>query len=529
MSYPAPYEFGLPEKFREWRPEQLQAIERIAVCPHRFTCHALPTGSGKSLAAMGAATILGARVAYLTSTKGLQKQLRDDFSETGLVDIRGQGNYRCRLLADDDYTGACDHGPCHAGFACEYRMRGCDYYDSVIAANRARSIITNYRYWVMTHRASLTAKAEPDEHPLGKFDMLILDECHNAPDELGDALSFEISKLDTESILSSAAPWGSEEVFKWKQWSTAMIDRLERRMFEVGERLKLNPYTAERRYYKQMKDLDRKLKELNSLRGDWVVDIDKGKAKFSPVWPADYAEDLFQHIPKVILLSATVRPKTADLIGVARDQMSFFEYESSFPLESRRVTHIPTVRMNHRTTEDELRTWLRRIDQIIGGRLDRKGIVHTVSYDRRNRIMSTSDYSQHMISHDTNNATFMVEKFKNARPPAILISPSVSTGYDFPMDLCRYQIIGKLAFIDTRNKIAKARCDADPEYSPYIAMQELVQACGRGSRSADDFCETMVIDDNVSWFLKKYKAFAPKWFLDSFKKAVTVPEPPRLK
>jgi ATP-dependent DNA helicase DinG len=526
--YPPPTAFGLPAKFTSWRKEQLQAIERSAQSSKRFVCHALPTGSGKSLVGVALGKMLGRRIAYLTSTKGLQRQLEGDFGESGLVDIRGQGNYRCALLRDDGHTGACDHGPCHAGFGCEYRDGGCYYYEAVGRARSAEMVVTNYKYWVMLHRA--TNKKGEDTFPLGKFDMLILDEVHDAPDELSEALTFSISRQDAEGLLGMSAPWSSDHLVPWKEWAGSALLRVADQVEEVSTVLKQNPHSPARHQFKQLKDLERKLADLSSCRGEWIADQIKPShlITFSPVWPAQYARRLFLDIPNVLALSATVRPKTARLLGIPVAEMDFFDYDSSFPVHLRPVIHVPTVRMNHKIDEYGLRTWLNRVDQIIRGRLDRKGIVHTVSYERRNLIMTHSDYLKIMLSHDPSNTSAVIEKFKAMPSPAVLVSPSVSTGFDFPDDLCRYQIIGKLAFIDTRNKLAEARCTSDPDYSPYIAMQQLVQACGRGMRSATDFCESLIIDDNIVWFIKKYKNFAPPWFLKSMGSSLTVPDPPKL-
>jgi len=526
LHYPPPTAFGLPEKFASWRQEQIQAIERSSRSTRRFVCHALPTGSGKSLVGIGLAKMAGLRVAYLTSTKGLQRQLERDFGVSGLVDIRGQNNYPCALLMDEGHTGRCDFGPCHAGFQCDKYKGGCAYYDAVREASSADMVVTNYQYWVRAHR-NYPAK----ESPLGAFDMLILDEVHDAPDELSEALSFTIHRQDTEGLLGAAAPWHEKDDIKvWQVWAREVAPKAAFELKKLADMLKSDPHSPARRQYKLMADLDRKLASLRSCLGAWVVDQTKphNEVKFSPVWPSYYSERLFVGIPHILLLSATVRPKTAHLLGVGDEDMDFHEYDSSFPVSLRPVVHVPTVRMNHKTDDYGLRLWLSRIDQIIGARLDRKGIIHTVSYDRRSFVMTHSEHLAIMMSHGTDNTTYTIEQFKRAKPPKVLVSPSVSTGFDFPEDFCRYQIIGKLGFIDTRNKLSKARCDSDPDYSPYIAMQQLIQACGRGVRSITDWCESIIIDDNIGWFLKRHKQFAPRWFLQAYKSLQTLPEPPDL-
>jgi hypothetical protein len=46
----------------------------------------------------------------------------------------------------------------------------------------------------------------------------------------------------------------------------------------------------------------------------------------------------------------------------------------------------------------------------------------------------------------------------------------------------------------------------DPDYANYVAMQKLVQAVGRGMRAPDDWCETLIVDDQFSWFVKPPRA-----------------------
>lgn len=529
--FPPPTAFGLPEKFSSWRTEQLLAIDRAVKSKKRFTCHALPTGAGKSIVGVAAAIMAGWRVVYLTSTKGLQKQLTDDFQSIGLKDIRGQGNYSCMLLNETDYSGMCDHGPCHAGFPCEYRNSGCYYFDSVKRAKISPLVVSNYAYWIRINRfADTMEEGRQKEPPLGKRDLLVMDEVHHAPDELSEAMSFNFSKQETDGILCIPAPWETEDVAVWIKWSRAALVRADQLLEQLTARVKASPYSSERRTFKRLKDVKRKLIDLYSVEGDWIAYITKGHTiTFSPLWPHQYRSKLMlKNIPRVLLLSATVRPKTAHLLGIGDGEMDFYDYDSSFPADRRPVIHIPTVRMNHRISDEGLRTWLDRIDQIIKRRLDRKGIVHTTSYERRNLITQFSKYRDQMMSHDSHNTVSVVHQFKEAAPPAILVSPSVSTGWDFPDSDCRYQIVAKIPFVDTRDKITRARCEADPEYSPYSAAQILIQSSGRSTRNRDDWSEVFIIDDNVKWFIKSYKRFFPTWWLNAYKTENTIPTPPPL-
>lgn len=206
------------------------------------------------------------------------------------------------------------------------------------------------------------------------------------------------------------------------------------------------------------------------------------------------------------------------------------EYPSRFPVSRRPVymlDMVPRVRVDYRMKDDHYKIWLTRIDNIISARLDRKGIIHTVSYDRCQRIMNSSSYREIFMTHERNakSANEAVELFKLVDPPRVLVSPSMVTGYDFPYTSCEYQIIAKVPFPDMRRKVDKARKEIDPDYGLCYTMINLVQACGRGMRAADDRCECFIIDDHFKWFLSKYKKFAPRWFVEAVKFVNLIPEP----
>jgi ATP-dependent DNA helicase DinG len=112
----------------------------------------------------------------------------------------------------------------------------------------------------------------------------------------------------------------------------------------------------------------------------------------------------------------------------------------------------------------------------------------------------------------------------------VLVSPALTTGYDFPYGECEYQVIAKIPFADMRDPVTKARTLVDPLYPMYVAMQELVQMVGRGMRAADDQCETFVCDGHAAWFLSKHLNLAPQWFRRALRRqspgALPAPPPP---
>jgi ATP-dependent DNA helicase DinG len=541
---PVPTEFGLPPKFNRWRPGQDAAVLAAIDSPHRFVVQNMPTGSGKSLAYMAQAALTGGRTAILTSTKGLQQQLIRDFHAMGLVEIRGQNSYPCIALdKDGPLHDLVDHremqgkipsvedGPCHVGVQCPVKHK-CDYFVAMNVARSSTLLVTNYAMWMTAHEFTEGKLGDKD------FDLLICDEAHDAADQVGNFVAVEISNWEIQSLLGTKPLQDGSTNDAWREWAAfhaakmkAKIDDLEMTIKELRQDGTRIPGSMLRQA-RSLKRLNRKLGMLTHMRGEWVTEQQPSNYLFSPVWPAPYCERyLFRDIPKVVLVSATIRPKTLQYLGVARTDADFKEYDSTFPREHAPIIHVPTARLSFRTDPTQVQLWARRIDQIIGPRLElgRKGLIHTVSYARQKDVYRNSEHRAQMLIHAPDNTRMVVERFKKMTGAGVLVSPSVTTGWDFPYDECRFQIIGKVPFPDVRGALQKSRTTSDPDYRNYLTVMELVQMVGRGMRAEDDWCETFIIDDNIGWFVWQQKHLFPKWFLDSFRKVAFIPLPLQIK
>ena len=508
---PAPIDLGLPEKFRRWRSGQVRAIVDMVDYRDRFLTQIQPTGSGKSLCYVTAAMLRGGRTLILTSLKGLQDQLLRDFSdEPGLVAVKGKSAYTCPRTKQ-----SCEWAPCNFGQFCRQRREGgCPYYDAIRKAAASDTVVANYSFW-HSHK----------KNPLGEFDLLVCDEAHNAVNHLVDSLAARITK---KSLKATTIKWPekADNFWTWARYAHDTIDQtIKDKLKEYGAAI--SGLASDK--FKHLHNLKMKLKTLTEQDPkQWVIEYFSDHITYDPLWPPEFAEEmLFKKIPTVLLTSATMGASTLRMLGIPDTGARTIEYPSYFPISRRPTYYIPTVRVDYRISNLGYNLWCNRIDQIIGGRLDRKGIVHTVSYDRRNRVTRVSEYSPFFYTHESRGMIESLRKFRAAPTPAVLCSPSVVTGWDFPYEQCEYQIIGKIPFPDARRKVDKERREKDPEYHCCMAMQNLVQTCGRGMRYPDDQCENMIIDDHFAWFVRKYEKFAPKWWLDAVQTARTIPVPPK--
>ena len=490
----------------------------------RFLAASVPTGFGKSLLAMLTSHFSGMRTVYMTSTKGLQTQLMADFNRLGLVDIRGQNEYQCIQFPQTRV----DEAPCKAGYDCPVRST-CDYYSQLDRASTSNKVVTNYAYWLAQNEygsgISQSVQLGETTTTVNPPRLLILDEAHMASRALESFLTVEFTDYDRVD-LDWKEDWNYEA---WRRETQTVLPGIEQEMERIRQDTQRDvdrPGNLVRRY-QHLKGMQMRCKRMG-MALDWVQEARENSEGmhsmvWTPLWTKDYNDILFRDVPKILLMSAILTPMMVEKLGV---EARWLESGSPFPKQNTPITHVNTVRVDHRATDEQMVAWADRVDDIIRQRQHQKGIIFTVSYNRAKFLKERSRYSHQMFTHHTRNVTQVVEKFKKAPAPAVLVSPSVTTGYDFPQEQCEYIIVGKIPYPDTRAAIIKARVKEDRDWAAMLAMEVLVQETGRGTRSADDKCQVLVIDDSWRWWWPKYKEFAPKWFQDRVTRSVDrIPTP----
>lgn len=489
---PPPSAIGLP--YDEWRPGQWELLTGIVDHPSPHHMLIAPTGFGKSLAYMGMAMLNGGRTVLLTSTKALQDQLTTDFGHL-LYDVRGRSAYPCVLaeaqpqlayLTRPNMTAAI--APCRWGFECPLKSAaGCPYFDRVRGARFAQIVVTNYDFWLY--------------NDIGRVDLLVMDEAHQAPQELADFLSFHLTK-EQRVYLSGKMPEG-EEVEHWRDWARWMVEKVKDK--------------AKTSKSQQIAEVVQGLEKIVSLteKGEWVVErFPDGAVHFDCVNPEAFGSMLWGKATKSVMVSATCNTMTAQAIGLSNTKV--WEAASAFPPERRPVWVVyGGVQVNYRMVEGQKRMWVNLIDRILSSRADRKAIVHTTSFERAKYLLQYSSHSSRLLLNDSFNTRRTVEYFKQAQDPLVLVSPSVTTGYDFPYSQCELQVIGKVPFPDLRTKAAKVKSERNREWAGYMAAQAIVQSSGRGMRAADDRCETFVVDGNFGWWYRQNRKYTPKWWQEA--------------
>lgn len=509
-----PADLRLPARFTAYRPGQDRIALDLAASAHRFSLLSAPTGSGKTLIYATVARLLDARTLILVGTKHLQQQILGEFAAAGAVEIKGRANYPCPAFGD------CD-GPNRAESVCPFTGGldpACAYARAVKTAAGAELVVANYAYWMAL------ARYDRDDI-LGAFDLLVCDEAHSTEDWLSDFCTLSITRGDARELIGATCPLPRADapIDDWRAWAGEARTLLAGRMRAAdggGERR-----AKIRRLFHDLGDFAQ-----SSAETGWAVDESRIKGvTIAPIRPAEFAERyVFRGVPRVVLTSATLMAATAARLGIDLDgddpaeSGEYLEVTTAFDPRRRPLIYVPTVRVDNKIDEGGMRMLVRRIDSVIETRLDRKGVIHAKSYARSRELLARSRFAEHMLVHSTYDARHVIDRFKRADPPAILVSPAVEEGVDFPHEQVRWQIVVKIPF-DPPSALTKARKKVDPDYVYYTTAQSLIQMVGRGVRAETDWCETLIFDINFGWF--RNRATFPRWFRAAWRQAADIPPP----
>lgn len=502
-----PADLHLPSKFDRFRHTQSDALEWLYESESPICAACLPTGSGKTALAVALSRLLACKTVYLVATKALEQQVLRDFESMGMVNVHGRANYRCP-----------NYGNCANGYDEDCSLSGttgCNYTIAVDHARNAQIVVTNYAYWLHARRSSGNA-LELDGCPV---ELLICDEAHAIESQLSGYASVKIylseHKLPEPNRPYSKSGQMSDEEPETKSWKSFAKNVVSLLVDSTDD---------------DDKDLVDRCRRILRMSGNWVWQFDdKGHVTFEPVHLLAFTKSLFSGVPRVLLMSASLDKFTCRLLLPSDMAFDYRAWQSSFPPANAPVYHIPTVKLSWKSTDEDYQAIVRAMDAIIDRRLDRKGIIHTISYARTKRALQYSNHAGRFIWND-NVASLQnrLGQFRASPPGSLLATPSAEEGFDFPADECEYQIILKFPFPNETQRVIRERCNQIPGYRLHYATQKIVQMRGRPIRSPTDRAETFILDNAVAQMTgHEGKSYCPPGFR-MFTVAKVPPAPPRM-
>jgi len=518
-----PFEYlGIDRDTDEWRLYQREVVEKILSSDKRFIILEAPTGSGKSLIGVMVAKLMNAKTYYLTGTKDLQNQLVNDFKF--FVHLKGRNNFKC-LLDENRPCNLCPYSS--MGVECpEYRR--CPYVIHKQLAKYAQFVVTNYSMF-LTNQTFVG--------DLDRADLIICDEAHTIESELMRFVGIKFTYNFFHDI-GLTFPGREELVFERLDKAVAVMERYIGDIRETsyldlitGKKLP-HPYNVAKidKYEKNIK----KIKFLLSVYNEdgWIIDynrdgyhMENSYIEFKPIIPDKFADYIFSWGDKILFMSATFPPVDIFCKGLGIDikDVKVIRMPSVFKKENRPIIYHPVGRLSRRGWESSIGNAIVFIDKFINEHPDEKIVIHCVSYKNLNAILTSIEngdikkpYDMRVIYHEsTEDRQFAIDEFKRCEAPALFLSPSVETGVDFKYDMCHYQIILKVPYLNLGDKQIMTRMQLDRKWYISQAIMRLVQASGRIVRADDDWGITYIIDECFADVVNKNRYMFPEWYLDA--------------
>lgn len=455
-----PQELGLPAKFKEFRPVQVEALKKILATDKRWILLQAPTGSGKTLIAAAAQKLLKRRMLYTCRTKDLQAQFCRDFPYA--VELKGRENYPTRFFAErfpEVNCGLCTKtksdprcrwccppncykdAPClaYGEGRCETGWRTCPYEEQKKAALAAEVAVLN------------TAMFLSEANYAGgfggaKFPLVVCDEADLLEAELMSFAELAISPAMIERLDLEPPRYKTKEE-AWIEWvKDVALPRVAARLAELEDGCEWG--TVSVRELKEKRDLERVKSKLGFFLSQvggpkWVnctENHEEGPWVWKPVYVSSLAEKyLWRHGERFLLMSATIlEPRTfAKNLGIPEGEWEFIDLPSTFPKENRPVYYIPCANMTHKTAEAEWPKVVEAVDAILDRHPGEKVLVHTVSYSLSRYIAANTRHKGRVIIYDgARDRAEALERFRASGEPLVMLAPSMERGVDLPDDLC---------------------------------------------------------------------------------------------
>ena len=483
-----------------------------------------PTGSGKSLLARaiaGCARTAGEADApdpidaYYTTPQ--VSQLDDVASDPLMADldvIRGKNNYDCILPGETDTP--VDQAPCarEREFDCQVQHR-CPYFsDRSIAANSRIAAMT-LAYFMQTAGSDV----------FGQRHVLVIDEAHGLGNWAEMYATIDLGP-DTVPIWEAAEPPaidGPDDAVGYAETLNTMADR---RLTEVRSQAELDPEeAAERdRLVELQSDLSWFVEDYRDAESatTWVADQADGagtRVTIKPMAPEKYLKHtVWDRAQRFALLSATILNKDAFCanVGLSPDRVALVEVPHTFPVENRPLYDVTQGKMTYEARDETIPRVAETLVRIMAAHPDEKGLVHCHSYAIQDRLaehLREFGVDSRVRTHDSADRDAQLSTWKRIDDPDVFLSVKMEEALDLEGDLCRWQLLCKAPYPNTRDSRVTARLE-DDQWGWYYrtALRTVIQACGRVVRAPDDYGATYLADSSLLDLFERARVDMPDWF-----------------
>lgn len=442
----------------------------------------------------------------LTITKTLQDQYKQLFEDIAV--LKGKSNYICQV----DDSKSVETAPCvllpRLKEECCSENR-CPYYNARNEALISQFGTLNYNMYFSL----------PDH--LKKRKYIVCDEASELEDQLVKqftcVVNYDALKKSKISI-PTLSNRSHDAFFKW-------VTTVHVRIFEAIEGLKsfINSGKKHNRdtkliEYLSLRSLHSRISTLLTTwhESEYICEGSTTGINFIPLKVDKLADHLFKHAEKVILLSATIIDHKNFCKSLGIDDYKYIEVGSSFDAKKAPIFVNTKIKLGYKNLEQNLPKIVKQVKEICDHHKQDKGLIHTHT-NTITKYLKNSIYGDRFLFREPGvNNEKLLEQHYETDNPTVIVSPSMSYGVDLKDDLARFQIIIKAPYLPMKDVRVEKLMKLDRHWYQNKMLSALIQACGRGIRSKDDYCNTYILDGAIIEQVIMAKNKLPQYFLERF-------------
>jgi len=469
--------------------------------------------------------------------------------------IKGKARYTCPINGRKYEHGLCrlvvsDLDDMITKSKCCPVWECCPYEYAARKAENAEVVVCTYYYWLIHKEIERKSGVKDSSN-----EFVICDECHNINRIVQDMYSLSVGKEYNEHITAAVnmfpgmKKYGLElEIGKYVSEimnicksadAVAEKNRITHRndtfdMTQIygpiqhlrttvnsaltaikssGSELKKSGKSLSSQFFKELSWFSNAFERLDmyekSIRGraeNIIATIsDNGKRALLNSTDERYLLDKYFHNNYVcgLFMSATVGgiSEFAREIGIVdkpySNEIGAAEMDSTFDFTYSPIFYCNEFNMKKSDKEISMPHIGKMINSIIEKWDGFRGCVFTSSYAMAEEfinMLEDKNRARAIWYSNSEEKERALNMFKSAKD-AVIFGPTLFEGISLDDDLCRFSIIAKVPYPDTTNKLVAWKFD-HYGFSEYAtgAIQNIIQAVGRGVRNEHDWCNTYILD-----------------------------------
>lgn len=443
----------------------------------------------------------------LTITKTLQDQYKELFQDADI--LKGKTNYQCAV--DENFSA--ETAPCIFVKGMKedcWEKNKCPYYNA-----RNKALLSDFATLNYNMFFSLP------EH-LKRKEFLICDEASELEDQLVKQFSCSVKFDFLKKHEIAIQPFPSQNYSGINRWLNTLVLRVSDRVEELKEEIQ----SEKTKITKNNKTND--LISLRTFHSKLALMIDTWSeceyifepsiegVMFTPLHVNNLSKYIFNFGEKVILMSATIidHANFCKTLGITK--YKYIEVDSSFNSNNAPIYANTKIKLSFSNLKQNLPKIKKQILDICEHHKHEKGLIHTHTNAITAFLKAQLHDERYLFREPGVDNETLLSIHYNTTDPTVLISPSMSYGVDLKDDLARFQIIIKAPFLPMKDKRIERLMKSDPHWYINKMLSAVIQSCGRGIRTSDDYCVTYILDGNIIEKIIENKSKLPKYFLDRF-------------